>query len=249
MLFTLAVSVLTVVRAGYFGGGPTLLPYAAAAPAYSPAYGSYVAPAAASVAKAVDDQYSPPHYSFSYGVNDPHTGDNKEHHETRSGDVVQGSYSLVDPDGTRRTVEYTADAVNGFNAVVHKTPAVAVAKVAAPAAKTVVVPSVSYGASLGYAATPASAYGAGYISGGALAYGADHGLTFGINPILAYGADHGLDYGVSPFLNYGEGHGFSYGVPYSARYGVNPALAYGTGLPYGTGHLGASNIFTKDYFR
>lgn len=33
---------------------------------------------------------------------------------------MQGSYSLVEPDGTRRTVEYTADPVNGFNAVVHK---------------------------------------------------------------------------------------------------------------------------------
>lgn len=26
----------------------------------------------------------------------------------------------MEPDGTRRTVEYTADPVNGFNAVVHK---------------------------------------------------------------------------------------------------------------------------------
>lgn len=33
-----------------------------------------------------------------------------------------GSYSLVEPDGTRRIVEYTADPVQGFNAVVHKEP-------------------------------------------------------------------------------------------------------------------------------
>jgi len=112
--------------------GPALGPYAAAAPLYSPTVATYAAPV---VAKAVDDSYSPPKYSFSYGVNDPHTGDNKEHHETRDGDVVQGSYSLVEPDGTRRTVEYTADSVNGFNAVVHKTPLAApVAKVAAPVA-------------------------------------------------------------------------------------------------------------------
>lgn len=26
----------------------------------------------------------------------------------------------MEPDGTRRTVDYTADSVNGFNAVVHK---------------------------------------------------------------------------------------------------------------------------------
>lgn len=58
--------------------------------------------------------------------------------ESRSGDVVQGSYSLTDPDGTRRTVDYTADPVNGFNAVVRKEPLVA--KVAAaPVAKTVLL--------------------------------------------------------------------------------------------------------------
>lgn len=54
--------------------------------------------------------------------------------ETRSGDVVQGRYSLVEPDGTRRVVDYTADPVNGFNAVVSREPlghAVAVAPVAA----------------------------------------------------------------------------------------------------------------------
>lgn len=44
--------------------------------------------------------------------------------ETRTGDLVQGQYSLDDPDGTRRTVDYTADAVSGFNAVVRKTPIV-----------------------------------------------------------------------------------------------------------------------------
>jgi hypothetical protein len=41
----------------------------------------------------------------------------------------------VEPDGTVRTVDYTADPVNGFNAVVHKTPLTApVANVAAPLA-------------------------------------------------------------------------------------------------------------------
>jgi hypothetical protein len=58
--------------------------------------------------------------------------------ETRSGDVIQGSYSLVEPDGTRRTVEYTPDPVNAFNTAVHKEPvaytAPAVAKAAAPVA-------------------------------------------------------------------------------------------------------------------
>ncbi|KAG8236740.1 hypothetical protein J437_LFUL016995 [Ladona fulva] len=66
------------------------------------------------------DYYAHPHYQFNYGVEDHHTGDIKSQHEERDGDVVKGQYSLHEPDGTVRTVEYTADAHNGFNAVVHK---------------------------------------------------------------------------------------------------------------------------------
>lgn len=61
-----------------------------------------------------------PKYKFSYGVNDPHTGDHKSQHEERDGDVVKGYYTLADPDGTIRTVHYTADDHNGFNAIVEK---------------------------------------------------------------------------------------------------------------------------------
>uniref|UniRef100_A0A1I8MX87 Cuticle protein n=1 Tax=Musca domestica TaxID=7370 RepID=A0A1I8MX87_MUSDO len=67
------------------------------------------------------DYYAPPKYAFKYGVNDYHTGDVKSQHETREGDSVKGQYSLVEPDGSIRTVDYTADKHNGFNAVVHKT--------------------------------------------------------------------------------------------------------------------------------
>ncbi|KAK7869763.1 hypothetical protein R5R35_008298 [Gryllus longicercus] len=62
--------------------------------------------------------YSHPQYKFDYAVHDPHTGDVKNQWETRDGDVVKGEYSLVEPDGTIRTVEYTADKHSGFNAVV-----------------------------------------------------------------------------------------------------------------------------------
>ncbi|CAB3387589.1 Hypothetical predicted protein [Cloeon dipterum] len=65
--------------------------------------------------KAVDF-HARPHYSFNYGVNDPHTGDHKSQSETRDGDYVKGQYSLLEADGTTRTVDYTADPVNGFNA-------------------------------------------------------------------------------------------------------------------------------------
>ena len=54
---------------------------------------------------------------------DAHTGDAKSQHESRDGDVVHGSYSLLEPDGSTRTVHYTADPHNGFNAVVDRTPA------------------------------------------------------------------------------------------------------------------------------
>ncbi|XP_032669070.1 SWI/SNF chromatin-remodeling complex subunit SNF5-like isoform X1 [Odontomachus brunneus] len=73
-----------------------------------------------------------PQYSFAYDVQDAVTGDSKAQYETRNGDIVQGSYSLIEADGTRRIVEYTADPINGFNAVVSREPATAaVAAVAA----------------------------------------------------------------------------------------------------------------------
>lgn len=66
------------------------------------------------------DYYSHPKYEYKYGVDDPHTGDHKAQHEERDGDVVKGYYTVADPDGTLRTVHYTADDHNGFNAVVEK---------------------------------------------------------------------------------------------------------------------------------
>ncbi|KAJ0179779.1 hypothetical protein K1T71_004370 [Dendrolimus kikuchii] len=67
------------------------------------------------------EYYDTPRYSFNYGVADHTTGDIKSQHETRDGDVVKGQYSLVEPDGSIRTVDYTADSVHGFNARVTKT--------------------------------------------------------------------------------------------------------------------------------
>ncbi|XP_014365728.2 cuticle protein 19 [Papilio machaon] len=67
-----------------------------------------------------NDYYERPQYAFTYGVADHSTGDVKSQHESRDGDVVKGQYSLVEPDGSIRTVDYTADPVHGFNAVVSK---------------------------------------------------------------------------------------------------------------------------------
>lgn len=61
-----------------------------------------------------------PSYAYKYGVADPSTGDYKSAEESLSNGVVQGQYSLSEPDGTVRTVSYTADDVNGFVAQVSK---------------------------------------------------------------------------------------------------------------------------------
>jgi hypothetical protein len=61
-----------------------------------------------------------PDYTFSYGVEDPLTGNSQNHKETRDGDIVKGQYTVLDPDGTTRTVTYTADPQNGFQATVHQ---------------------------------------------------------------------------------------------------------------------------------
>ncbi|KRT84575.1 Insect cuticle protein, partial [Oryctes borbonicus] len=70
---------------------------------------------------APDHSYEPKDYSFSYGVKDLHTGDVKQQWEKKDGDSIRGHYSLVEPDGSVRIVDYTADPKSGFNAVVkHK---------------------------------------------------------------------------------------------------------------------------------
>ncbi|CAG4941760.1 unnamed protein product [Parnassius apollo] len=75
-----------------------------------------------------EEEIAYPKYDFSYSVADGHTGDNKSQQESRDGDVVKGSYSFHEADGSIRTVEYSADDHNGFNAVVHNS-----APTAAPA--------------------------------------------------------------------------------------------------------------------
>jgi len=119
-----------------FYGGPA---YAAAQPVLRAAPVAYAQPAplayaaqpavvAKAVAVAPAEPFDPnPQYNYGYSIQDGLTGDQKQHQETRNGDAVQGQYSLVEPDGAVRTVTYTSDPVNGFNAVVDRTaPQVAV---------------------------------------------------------------------------------------------------------------------------
>lgn len=97
--------------------------------------------AAPLVAAKLEEADAYPQYQFGYNVQDALTGDSKTQEETRDGDVVKGSYSLIEPDGSRRTVNYYSDPINGFNAVVQKDLPVAAAPVVA--AKTVVAAPVA----------------------------------------------------------------------------------------------------------
>lgn len=140
--FVLLVAMISVARAGVIAPAPLAYtaPLSYAAPIAKVAPLAYAAP----VAKAVEDYDPHPQYQYAYDVQDSLTGDSKSQQESRDGDVVSGSYSVNDPDGTRRIVEYTADPVNGFNAVVHKEPLVA--KVAAPVAYAAPVPNLAHAA-------------------------------------------------------------------------------------------------------
>lgn len=69
-----------------------------------------------------EDNDPHPQYIFAYEIEDDKTGDNKMQHEIRDGDIVKGFYSFIDADGSRRTVEYTADPHKGFNAIIHREP-------------------------------------------------------------------------------------------------------------------------------
>ncbi|XP_017874550.1 PREDICTED: larval cuticle protein A2B isoform X2 [Drosophila arizonae] len=110
-----------------------------------------VVPVAAPLAAVAQvEEYDPhPQYTYGYDVKDAISGDSKTQVETRDGDIVQGQYSLNDADGYRRIVDYTADPVNGFNAVVRREPLVAAAPVVAAPAPVV------RAAPLAYAAAPA----------------------------------------------------------------------------------------------
>ncbi|XP_045472171.1 cuticle protein 8-like [Harmonia axyridis] len=105
-----------------------------AAPVVHSAPVYHVAPIAHSapvvhVVKQDEEHNAPAYYQYKYGVEDHHTGDIKSQEESRDGDVVKGSYSLHEADGTIRTVKYTADK-NGFNADVQKSGHAVVSHVA-----------------------------------------------------------------------------------------------------------------------
>ncbi|CAH2037863.1 unnamed protein product, partial [Iphiclides podalirius] len=133
-----------------------------AAPAYTQIAHTIAAPAIATHAVAAPvvraEPVDPnPAYSYSYGVADPSTGDHKDASETLQNGVVHGSYSLVEPDGHVRKVTYTADKINGFNAVVERSGATHAAPVAvaAPIAKVLAPAPVAVAAPVAKLTLPA----------------------------------------------------------------------------------------------
>ncbi|EAT43800.1 AAEL004767-PA [Aedes aegypti] len=96
-------------------------------------------PALVKTVKHVEYPEAPAEYQFQYSVHDEHTGDIKSQQEERHGDDVKGQYTLIDADGHRRIVDYTADEHNGFNAVVRREPLEGhkIVKTIAPVAKIV----------------------------------------------------------------------------------------------------------------
>ncbi|KAL0275815.1 UNVERIFIED_CONTAM: hypothetical protein PYX00_003553 [Menopon gallinae] len=179
--FVVFAALIAVAKAGVIGAPAVVAPgaplaartiayaapvahHAPVAYAAAPAIAKVAAPVAyaAPVAKAVavDTDYDPnPSYSYAYDIQDALTGDSKSQEESRQGDVVQGSYSLTEPDGTRRVVHYTADPVNGFNAVVDRqAPVVQKAVIAAPAVAKVAAP-LAYAAPIAKVAAPLAYHG------------------------------------------------------------------------------------------
>lgn len=135
----------------------------------SAARAGVVAPVApvAVAANLADSEFDPnPQYSFAYDVQDTLTGDSKSQIESRSGNIVQGQYTVVDPDGTRRIVDYTADPINGFNAVVQKQPLV---KAVVPAAPVVAAPAPAVAAPAPFVAARFAAPAAPLVAAPAVA--------------------------------------------------------------------------------
>jgi len=51
----------------------------------------------------------PAHYEFSYEVNDPNSGSDFGHEESRQDEDAKGTYFVLLPDGRKQIVEYEAD--------------------------------------------------------------------------------------------------------------------------------------------
>jgi hypothetical protein len=64
------------------------------------------------------ESYPPRPYNFAYAVNDHYSGANFGQMEKSDGQVTNGEYRVLLPDGRLQIVTYNADWKNGFNAEV-----------------------------------------------------------------------------------------------------------------------------------
>ncbi|XP_062544249.1 putative uncharacterized protein DDB_G0271606 isoform X1 [Armigeres subalbatus] len=80
-----------------------------------------------------EEDYDPnPSYQFGFDVKDDEFTNYQNRKEQRDGNVIKGSYSVVDSDGFIRTVTYTADPKEGFKAEVSRQPTDIVVKTPKP---------------------------------------------------------------------------------------------------------------------
>jgi len=78
------------------------------------------------------DYENSPNYQFGFDVKDDEFTNYQNRKESRDGNVIKGSYSVVDSDGFIRTVTYTADPKEGFKAEVVREPTDIVVKIPTP---------------------------------------------------------------------------------------------------------------------
>jgi hypothetical protein len=57
-------------------------------------------------------------YHYRYAVDDPTSGVINDRWEHRHGEYVKGAYSVLEPDGRLRIVDYEVDGPKGFHAVI-----------------------------------------------------------------------------------------------------------------------------------
>nr|XP_032511594.1 uncharacterized protein LOC116766046 [Danaus plexippus plexippus] len=179
----------------------------------------YSAPIAHAAYAAHEEIDSHPQYDFSYSVHDGHTGDNKSQHESRDGDAVHGEYSLVEADGSVRTVQYSADDHSGFNAVVshsapsaHAVPAPAhsiqrhdqqrAAIAVAPVAHYATAPVAVHSAPVAYHAAPVHYSSAGAVSSQSIQRHDQPRAAIAVAPVAHYSAAPVAHYAAAPVAHY-----------------------------------------------
>ncbi|CAG9761553.1 unnamed protein product [Ceutorhynchus assimilis] len=84
--------------------------YGAPSSSYGAPSSSYGVPTGGYGRGGYEEPSEPANYEFEYQVQDAASGNDFGHREQRQGDVAQGKYFVLLPDGRLQTVEYTADA-------------------------------------------------------------------------------------------------------------------------------------------